>query len=489
VQIPARIKWRSGHVDLRCPVCGRREHQTRLATARVAWQPNRVVIARCGDCGSVILSHVIPADDAYTGAHWDWDQYVEHTAAIEVIANTLARVEAPRGARLLDLGCGFGFGLDLGEQLWGWQGVGLDPSPAARMGAEELGIDIRPALLDDDFAPDAPFAVMLASEVLEHLPDPRAVLALARKHLDDDGVLVLTTPDAEAVRPDTPGTTLQAVLSVGHHEFLVSASSLRRMLEAIGFHAEVWASDATVYAVASPTAAGLRRVDRARTVPLTELARYCEARASTASRGSALAVGMRVRQVKFLAYADDFTAAHATLPALRRAILDRHGTDIDDPIAVAASSSAPSVCTAACYFAGIFARYVEQDPIRADAYFTAAAASGRRHYDAHGRYADPETARFEMEALGEQALLWATDDPDRARASLRALDKTAARAGSTTLAEQFHDRVDPLLPPRPSRADAARGTARRAAARARRSVRRPSPPTVTPEEEAPGRAD
>src|SRR6185503_1072125 len=128
-----------------CPVCGRREHQTLVATARVAWQPDRVVIARCGDCGSVILSDVIPSDQAYTDEHWDWDQYVEHTAAIEVIANTLARVEAPRGARLLDLGCGFGFGLDLGEHLWGWQGLGLDPSPAARMGAAELGIDIRPA--------------------------------------------------------------------------------------------------------------------------------------------------------------------------------------------------------------------------------------------------------------------------------------------------------------------------------------------------------
>src|SRR4030095_13535602 len=102
---------------------------------------------RCDDCASVLLSAVIPVDDAYTGEHWDWDQYVEHTAAIEVIANTLARVDAPRGARLLDLGCGFGFGLDLGEQLFGWRGLGLDPSPAARLGAEELGLDIRPAPL------------------------------------------------------------------------------------------------------------------------------------------------------------------------------------------------------------------------------------------------------------------------------------------------------------------------------------------------------
>jgi hypothetical protein len=181
---------------------------------------------------------------------------------------------------------------------------------------------------------------------------------------------------------------------------------------------------------------------------------------------------MRVRLVKFLAYADDFPAAHATLPALRRAILDRHGTDIDDPIAVAKTSSAPSVCAEACYFAGVLARYVEHDPIRADAYFTAAAATGRRHYKAHGRYADPETARFEMEALGEQALLWAADDPARARAKLRALDKTARRAGSTTFAEQFHARVAALLPPRPSRVEAARTTAHRAAARVKRSIRR-----------------
>src|SRR4051794_3782647 len=135
---------------MQCPVCGRVDGQMQLCTAAVPWKETPVVVARCATCDSVIFSDLIPLDVAYTDEHYDWDWYVEQTAGIEAIADLLAKVEVPAGAHMLDVGCGFGFGLDLGQRLWGWHGVGLDPSPIARVGARELGIDIRPGLLDDD---------------------------------------------------------------------------------------------------------------------------------------------------------------------------------------------------------------------------------------------------------------------------------------------------------------------------------------------------
>ena len=97
------LQWRDATVDIRCPVCGRVDDQTQLCTADVPWQTSPLVVARCGTCDAVVFSDLIPLDVAYTDEHYDWDWYVEQTAGIEAIADLLAKVEVPAGARMLDL--------------------------------------------------------------------------------------------------------------------------------------------------------------------------------------------------------------------------------------------------------------------------------------------------------------------------------------------------------------------------------------------------
>ena len=239
-----------------------------------------------------------PISEAYTGDNWDWDMYVEQTAGIEAIAGILSRASNGPGARMLDVGCGYGFGLDLGERLRGWEGIGLDPSPAADAGRAELGIDIRTGVLDAEFTPGERFDVILASELFEHLPDPCSFLELVRSHLKDGGVLLITTPDAAVVEPSTPLTTLRPALSIGHHTFLVDADGLRRALEAAGLVADIVSDGATLRG-AAPTREGLRHATSESQPPLEELARYCADRAKGAAPGSALALGMLGRQIKF----------------------------------------------------------------------------------------------------------------------------------------------------------------------------------------------
>lgn len=472
-----KLKWRSGTVALRCPVCDRTHGQPRVATVAVRSRRDRVTVARCAGCGSALLDPILPPDEAYSGEHWDWDSYLEVGAAIEVIAETVAIAGAPRGACMLDVGCGYGFALDLGTHMCGWTGIGLDPSPAAERGRDDLGLDIRLAYLDPDFEPGAHFDVIVASEVLEHLIDPRAFLREIATRLASNGVAVLTTPNADLVDPATPITTLLAILSAGHHVTLFTPDSLHAMIESVGLTSRITTRGHALCAIMSPTSDGLARVRTEPVVPLDALAAYCRDRAARAVDGSALAVGMAVRGIKFLAYDGRFEEAAAAVPVLCHHLRVRHGIDLDDPDALRAVETPPAVLAAAGYFAGVTARYVDQDPDLADARWTVATRAAETHHARAGRYRYPEIARFEMESIGERALLAAPTAPPDARRLLAALDDAAGRSGDPSVAAGYRPRVEAALGPEPVRTSTARAELERIARGVRRRlpVRRPGP--------------
>ncbi len=346
-----------------------------LATAPVPWRADAVDIVRCRECGSVVISAVQPAS-TYTDADWDW--YIEHIAGVEAIAGILARADTGPGARMLDIGCGYGFGLDVGERLFGWTGIGLDPSVAAKRGREELGLDIRPGTLDDAFEPDEVFDVIFASEVLEHVPDPREFLAAVHRRLSGDGVFLMTTPDAAYVDPETPLTALYPVLSVGNHEFLVDAAGLERLLTGAGFVARVWHEGPSLAALAARSVDALqgRRPDAR--VDLLDVARYCGDRAEDAPVDSALALGMGARGLKLTTNLAAFDHTLACLPGLSRSLEARYGITLDDPEAAAGLPDPRTVLVVVHYFAGMLALSIQQEPRRAARHFGAAADVARR---------------------------------------------------------------------------------------------------------------
>lgn len=119
------------------------------------------------------------------------------------VAQRAAAVAAIRGTthpgRLLDVGCGEGFAL-----AWfaaeGWDVDGIDFSSA---GVEAMNPAMLPhlqtgdlfALLGEKIEANARFDVVWLTNVLEHVPDPVALLVRLRRLVADDGVLVVTVPN------------------------------------------------------------------------------------------------------------------------------------------------------------------------------------------------------------------------------------------------------------------------------------------------------
>ena len=103
--------------------------------------------------------------------------------------------------RVLDYGCGHGWSTSyLGTQIGGhWVGVDLDPGAVkwARAYTDSLKDEISAEFIEGDHTTDTGdelFDAAVISEVLEHCPDPYAVIEAVEKKVKPGGPIVVTVP-------------------------------------------------------------------------------------------------------------------------------------------------------------------------------------------------------------------------------------------------------------------------------------------------------
>ena len=327
--------------SLACRSCGADGPKTALLTARarLAGQaPMQVRLLDCPVCGCAFAEAAAGYDYTTGGVGQGGSDalstalYVEAGAGLWPIVRTLARVTLPEGAAYTEIGCGFGFGLDFAIRSRGWRGRGIDPSPLAASGRTLLGLPIESRFFGED-AQDAAAVhggadCIMASEVLEHVDDPRSFLASLARGLAPAGLLVLTTPDRAMLRADVPFAELVPILSAGAHLTLQTQDSLRGRLADAGFgYVEVRADGAQLVAYASRVPfslehdqAALRRAYRG----------YLGARAESLQAGNSVWWGFASRAYQEAVADDDAPEAAAALAALQPACRARYGFDLDD---------------------------------------------------------------------------------------------------------------------------------------------------------------
>ncbi|MFT3694660.1 MAG: class I SAM-dependent methyltransferase [Kofleriaceae bacterium] len=139
-----------------------------------------------------------------------------------------------KGRTVLDVGSGLCVFLARMKQH-GWIGTALDPDPrAARHATDVAGVTgIAGSLPKSDLGR---FDLVTFNKVLEHVPDPIALLALALPHVADGGAVYIELPDGEVAAREE---------GFGREEFFVehfhvfSLASIARLAERAGFEARV----------------------------------------------------------------------------------------------------------------------------------------------------------------------------------------------------------------------------------------------------------
>ena len=157
---------------------------------------------------------LIPDDPAHRDLYW------EHRARYELAA-TLAR-----NRRVLDLGCGCGYGADLLAAAGAREVVGLDNSAQviaychAHYQRENLSFQIGDAARTN--LPSGRFDLIVCFELIEHLAEQEALLDEAARLLAPGGALLISTPDAER-RDGAPNPFHVRELKRGEFESMLTA--------------------------------------------------------------------------------------------------------------------------------------------------------------------------------------------------------------------------------------------------------------------------
>jgi 2-polyprenyl-3-methyl-5-hydroxy-6-metoxy-1,4-benzoquinol methylase len=219
-------------VMLSCPACAT------LSAQRLLYRKNGCDIYRCEACGLGRAQPVADFDPAayYTDAYFSGaraDGYADYVGAEPVLRREFARtvdfIRALRpGGRLLELGCAYGFFLDEAKQHYDVCGIELAADAAES--CRSRGLDVLTGVADaatlDPLG--APFDVIVLLDVIEHLPEPHATLALCAERLKPCGVIVLTTGDfgSPAARLAGAGWRL---MTPPQHLWFFTAESVRRL--------------------------------------------------------------------------------------------------------------------------------------------------------------------------------------------------------------------------------------------------------------------
>ena len=335
---PPMVAWpRPGHVQSRsiiCPNCGSDVPKPLVLNIEFTTSPGsrkQTAVLRCPDCTCPFYAAQIPpdyADDAML-ERGRVPFYLQQGAGLSLITRPLAQVRAPAGSTYLEVGCGFGFGLDYARHAKNWAVQGIDPAGIAAMGQDMLGVPIdRRYLGANEPALAGKCAVVMASETIEHVLSPTSFVQVLRGVLRPGGILILTTPDGADIRPETAASVLIGLLSPGLHLIFQTRTSLHRILIDAGFsHVIINKDGHSLVALASDEPIELERDG---TILKAEYRAYLEHRAGDFPLEHDLYLAFAGRALQEAVNDAAFEQAKRLHADVQRACVARFGQSLDD---------------------------------------------------------------------------------------------------------------------------------------------------------------
>jgi SAM-dependent methyltransferase len=229
-------------VTVSCNICGAADFTVLYPAGRA--QVNQIV--RCNRCALMYANprrradHVDietwPEDPSFDLARERPLRYQKEQLQVRDYADTRKLLKDLCGGtgRLLEIGSSMGFMLH-SFQKESWEVVGVEPDRTACLHArEKFGLDVRSVTLEKAAFPNESLDAVVMLHVIEHVPDPMALLHEINRILKPGGHLILETPRYDTLAFKILGRRERS-LSCDGHIFFFTTDSLRRAYTAAGF--------------------------------------------------------------------------------------------------------------------------------------------------------------------------------------------------------------------------------------------------------------
>ncbi len=180
-----------------CNVCG--------SASREEWAKSDPIVAyKCGDCGLVYHNLQLNREgrdlfyeDGYFELQNNHEDSIARDKMYEVEIGFLEK--HLKSGKILDVGCGGGFLLNKFGESWEKYGIEFDEK-AAKHAREVFNLNITQGEANEAEFQDNYFDVIVLRGVIEHMADPKTMIAQLVKWLKTGGLIYITaTPNAESL--------------------------------------------------------------------------------------------------------------------------------------------------------------------------------------------------------------------------------------------------------------------------------------------------
>src|SRR6266571_6390416 len=232
-----------------CNLCGASDYRIRFEKQGHLTEKVFQVV-QCVDCGLVYVNPRLPEewvrtlyDEAYFSGE-GFDPFVRYEEELRNPADkdawatrVLDRISTvkPPPAGLLEIGPGVGHLLRMAKKR-GYRVVGLELSGYAVKLLREQGLEILEGTIERIVIPDATYDVVVAVELLEHLPDPRKLFFEVARILRTGGLFYYETGNIDCAEARRLGAEWDYIRPEGHLYYF-SPWTLTRFLEDAGLKA------------------------------------------------------------------------------------------------------------------------------------------------------------------------------------------------------------------------------------------------------------
>ena len=220
-----------------CPLCGQdRAREWLRAPDRFHGRQETYILVRCPACSLVWLSQPPPPGEMHLHYTDAYDRLISAAGQDSPHRwrerkKTLAQYK--HSGALLDLGCSSGsFLQSLPSESWKLYGVEMS-ADSARSAEASTGAKVFVGeILDASFPPES-FDVITCFDVLEHLYEPRKIMARVAEWLKPGGIFYVLVPNVDSAEARVFGSYWHG-LELPRHLFHYSPASLKFLAESAG---------------------------------------------------------------------------------------------------------------------------------------------------------------------------------------------------------------------------------------------------------------